>query len=185
MDYNEFRRIVLKLNGRRIHKIKNSYGVYDAYKYYRQNKPKDKKYILSESQYFSIIRNVNKLLSDSLLQNNDIIFPLKMGKLEIRKYQPTLKIINGKLVNSLPIDWDKTLKLWAEDQDSYSKRTLIRIEAKEIFSINYNKKNCRYNNKIFYRFKTNRSLKQRLKDLIKNNKIDAFELWQNNNRVLR
>ena len=108
-----------------------------------------------------------------------------MGILEVRKRPATIKIVNGKLVNNLPIDWDTTLKLWAEDEESYKNRTIIKLEEDEIFIINYSKRTAIYNNKIYYQFNVNRKLKQRLKELIKNNEIDAFELWQNNNRVLK
>lgn len=66
ISYEEFRGLVNKVKGSRHHKIKNSYGVYDGYKFYRKTKPKESKYILTESQYFSIIRKVNKLLADLL-----------------------------------------------------------------------------------------------------------------------
>jgi len=108
-----------------------------------------------------------------------------MGTLEVRKRLGTVKIVDGKLVNNLPVDWDTTLKLWAEDEESYKNKTIIRLEEDEIFIINYNKRKAIYNNKMFYQFNVNRKLKQRLKELIKNNEIDAFELWQNNNRVLK
>ena len=185
MKYEEFRRKILKLCEKRNHKVKNSYGVYDAFKYYRKHKPKDNKYVLTESQYFAIIRNINNILADSLLENNDIKFPLRMGTLEVRKRPGTVKIVDGKLVNNLPVDWDTTLKLWAKDEESYKNKTIIRLEEDEIFIINYNKRKAIYNNKMFYQFNVNRKLKQRLKELIKNNEIDAFELWQNNNRVLK
>lgn len=183
MTYEEFRRNVLKIDGQRNHKVKNSYGVYDAYKYYRKIKPKGKKYILTDSQYFSIIRTTNNLLAEELLSSNDVKFPLRMGKLELRKKEKVLKIVDNKLINTLPIDWDRTLRLWAEDEECYRDKTLIRLEESEVFLINYNKGLCNYNNKIFYQFNVNRTLKQRLKDLIKNNEIDAFKLWQNNNRA--
>lgn len=48
-EYKQFRRERLKLNEPREHKVKGSLGVYDAYKWYRKHKPKDKKYILTES----------------------------------------------------------------------------------------------------------------------------------------
>lgn len=35
---DEFRRSVLKVNQPREHEVRNSYGVYDAYKYIRKNK---------------------------------------------------------------------------------------------------------------------------------------------------
>lgn len=185
MKYEEFRREILGLNRSRKHKVKNSYGVYDGFKYYRKNRPNEKKYVLTESQYFSIIRSVNNLMVDELLQSNDVVFPSRMGKLEVRKKPTTLKIIDGKLINSMPIDWDRTLRLWADDKESYDNRTLIRIEEKEVFLILYNKHTCNYNNKIFYQFDINRQLKQRLKKVIKQNEIDAFELWQNNNKALK
>lgn len=35
---NEFRRQVLKVDEPRVHKVRNSFGTYDAYKYIRKNK---------------------------------------------------------------------------------------------------------------------------------------------------
>ena len=46
----EFKKRVRRVNMPREHKIRNSLGVYNGDKYYRKNKPKDKKYVLSESQ---------------------------------------------------------------------------------------------------------------------------------------
>jgi hypothetical protein len=54
MTLEEFRYNTLKLDKPRVHRIRGSWGIYDGYKYYRKNKPKDPKYVLSESQYFSI-----------------------------------------------------------------------------------------------------------------------------------
>lgn len=183
MTFEKFRREVLGLNRSRNHKVKNSLGVYDAFKYYRKSKPKDSKYILTESQYFSIIRTFNKLMGEELLKGNDVQFPLRMGGLELRKRPTSIKLVDNKIKNTMPIDWNSTLKIWSEDEQSYKKKQLVRFEEKEVFSIHYNKKSCNYNNKTFYQFNVNRDLKQRLKILIKDNKIDAFNLWQTNNRV--
>lgn len=184
MDYNDFRREVLGLNKSRIHKVTNSYGVFDAFKYYRKIRPKDSKYVLTDSQYFSIIRSINKLLAEQLLSGEEVKFPERMGKLELRKFPTTLKIVDGKLINKLPIDWDTTLRLWAEDEEVYEARTLIRFESKETFRIIYNKSKANYPNKSYYEFNANRELKQKLKERIKENKIiDAFDLWPNNSKV--
>jgi hypothetical protein len=74
MKLEEFRKVILKVDKPRKTTINNSYGVYDAYKYYRKNKPKDPKYILSESQYFAIVRQTNLLLAQELLEQKDIVF---------------------------------------------------------------------------------------------------------------
>ena len=44
----EFKKRVRRVSMSREHKIRNSLGVYDGYKYYRKNKHDDKKYVLSE-----------------------------------------------------------------------------------------------------------------------------------------
>lgn len=165
---------IKKVQEKRNHKIKNSYGVYDAYKYYRKNKPKDKKYILTESQYFSIIRTINKQLIDKLLLNSEINFPCRLGSLIIIKNTTKIYKENNKLKNTYPIDWKTTLELWEEDSESYKNRTLVKHLSKEVFKIKYDKSKANYINKSFFDFKPNRDLKLQLKELIKENNINAY-----------
>lgn len=173
---NEFRNNVLKLNQPRVHKINQSLGVYDAYKYIRKNKWFDIGRPLKEHEFYTIIRQVNDLLVNSFLEGNDIALPHRLGTLELRKFNPTLTIKDGKLINTLPIDWDRTLKLWAEDNESFKNKVLIKLEEKEVFRVFYNRKNANYQNKSFMQFKVNRDFKRRLKQKIKNKSIDAFKL---------
>ena len=56
---DNFRREVLKVDKSRVHKVKNSLGTYDAYKWLRKNKWLDVGPI-SEHNYYTIIRTVNK-----------------------------------------------------------------------------------------------------------------------------
>ena len=109
-------KLIKKVSQPRNHKIKNSYGIYDGYKYYRKTKPKDYKYILSESQYFAITRLINSMLRDSLSLGEDINFPCLMGKLEMRKSNKKVTIKDGKVKTNTPVDWNKTLKLWYQDE---------------------------------------------------------------------
>lgn len=170
----EFKKRVKRTSQSKVYKVRNSLGVYDGYKYYRKNKPKEKQFILSESQYFSIIRNVNLLLIDELLHGNDIKLPQSMGTIEVRKYDSSIKLgSDGKVYTNLPIDWDKTLQLWYEDAESYKKRTLIRMEETEIFKIYYNRERATYNNRSYYEFIFNKELKRRLKQKIRKGLIDA------------
>lgn len=171
---DEFRRQVLKVDGPRTHKVNNSYGVYDGYKYLRKNKWLDVGQSVTEHQYYSIIRRMNNLLADSLIQGHDIELPCRMGTIEVRKYDAVISINNGKVKTNLPIDWDRTLKLWSEDEEAYKERTLIKAEEKEIFSIYYNRTKAKYENKSFYEFLPNRQLKLMLKRNIKAGRLDAF-----------
>lgn len=173
---DEFRRQVLKVDGPRVHKVNNSYGVYDAYKFLRKNKWLDVGQSVTEHQYYSIIRKMNNLLADSLIQGHDIELPCRMGTIEVRKYDATISIDNGKIKTNLPVDWDRTLKLWSEDEEAYKERTLIKMEEKEVFKVYYNRIKADYNNKSLYEFIVNRDLKRRLKQKIKSGNFDAFKL---------
>lgn len=174
MNLDEYKNNIKNVSNHRHHKIKQSYGVYDAYKYYRKNKPKESKYILTESQYFSIIRTINNILREELSLGKDIKLPYQMGRLELKKRDTKIYYEKGKLKTTYSIDWNKTLELWYEDQESYQKKILVKLPEKEIFSIKYNKVKAKYNNKNFYQFWPNRQLKLMLKNNIKNNLIDAF-----------
>ncbi len=176
MSYSDFRKSLLKVTEKRNHKIKNSIGVYDAYKHIRKNKwyglPP-----ITENQFYTIIRGINKSLVDNLLEGYSIKLPHRMGKIELRKCSTTIKLTETGVENNLPVNWNRTLKLWYEDEESFNNRTLIKEESKEIFRIIYNKHRACYNNKVFYDFKFNRELKIKLKDKIKNGELDAFKLW--------
>ena len=97
-----------------------------------------------------------------------------MGKIELRKYNARIKFEDGKLKTNLPINWDRTLKLWYDDPESKANKTLVRQEPKQLFTIFYNKKRADYNNKSFYQFTPIREFRKELSTKIKNNEIDAF-----------
>lgn len=172
---DDFRKEVLKVNKPRVHKIKNSLGVYDAYKWLRRNKWLDVGSI-SEHDYYAIIRAVNKSLMAKFLTTGSIKLPERMGEITLRKYPAKITLNNGKIQTNLPIDWDATLHLWSEDKDSYDNRTLIRAEEREIFKVLYDKSKALYNNKSFYNFELNRDIKIALKRRLKKGLLDAFML---------
>ena len=174
MEEQEFLNKVRKVKESRNHKVKNSYGIYDGYKFYRKNKPKDPKYVLTESQYFAITRKVNEFLAEALSKGEDIILPFRLGRIEVRKYESRITWDGKKVKSNLPIDWDRTLKLWYEDEEAYKNKTLIKIEEKEIYKIFYNRNLADYTNKGFYQFNFNRELKKKLKYNIKEGEVDAF-----------
>lgn len=176
----EFRSRILRRSESRTHKVRGSLGIYDGYKFYRKNKPKESQYVLTESQYFAITRKVNDLLAEELIKGEDVKFPHRMGRLEIRKNDREVRIgKNGEIITNLPIDWDQTLKLWYEDEEAYKAKTLIKVDEKEVFRVYYNRGFANYNNKSYYEFQVNRELKKRLKQRIKEGRIDAMYLDKN------
>lgn len=170
----EFKRRVRRITEHHEHKIRNSWGIYDGYKYYRKTKPKGKQYVLTESQYFAITRRINNLMAEEIANGNDFKIPHRMGRIELRKFDSRIRIgEDGQVHDNLPIDWSKTLELWYEDEESYKNKTLVKMEEKEIFTIFYNRSLATYRNQSFYEFKFNRDMKIMLKQKIKEGAVDA------------
>lgn len=178
MDIREFMSSAKKAKGKRVHKVRNSWGVKDAFHYYRKTRPKESEYVLTECEFLSIIRKTNDILRQLIIQGEEIVLPEKMGKLELRKRQTIVEFKEGKLRTNLPVDWDSTLKLWYEDEQSYKDKRLIRQETKEVFKVFYNKYKADYPNKSFYQFHINREIKKGLKHKIKNGEIDSLMLYR-------
>lgn len=175
-SFEEFINTVKKVQCKRRSRITNSYGTYDYYKYYRKNRPKEKKYVLSESQYFAIVRRINEKLGQLLVDEGTISFMFRMGDLEIRKYKIEPMIDkNGKLVYNAPIDWDRTLKLWHEDSESYKNKQLVKLNSGEEFKIWYNRTRAVYENKSFYQFRVNKDIRNKIRIRKKEGRMDAFE----------
>lgn len=173
-NFKEFINNIKKVSTKKKFKISNSYGVFDANKYFMSIKPKEEDYIISRSLYYKIIRRINNLLIEDLLNGEVIKFPYRMGELEIVKTETFVNIKNNKIVTNLPINWNKTLELWYNDKEAKNSKIIIRDENKYIFKINYNKSTATFQNKSFYNFAINRFIKLKLKDKIQNNQLDAF-----------
>lgn len=145
--------------------IRNSWGVYDFYKYYRKTKPKDPKFIISDVQYYAIFRRVNELLVDSLVRTGELEFPYKMGKLIVfKKTLGSWIAPNGNRYTSRKVNWDKTLELWYNDEEAYKNKTLLYFENDERLTIRYNKTKAEFKNKYYYEFKPSRDIDRRVKN---------------------
>ena len=175
MDYKEFSDHVRKRHNKRQAKVRNSFGVYDCYKAIRKHQWYDIGRPLKEKEFYSIIRGVNNLLADEIANGNEITFPSRMGKLELRKIKTGVSIVDGKLKNTYPIDWEETIRLWYEDEEARHNSTLLRQETDYIYHVKYCKGEAIYENKCFYEFTLNRFIKLALRDNIKKGKIDT--LW--------
>lgn len=175
MDYKEFKNATVKASIKKKAKVRNSWGVYDAYKAIRKNKWYDIGRPVKEQEFYNIIRSVNKLQAEEVSNGNEVHFPHGMGTLELRKIERGVSIVDGKLKNTYPIDWEKTLQLWYNDTEARENKTLVRNDTKYLYHIKYNKHDATYENQCFYEFSLNRFIKKALSKNINKGKTDA--LW--------
>ena len=175
MDFREFKLEATRVHSQQQARVRGSWGVYDAYKAIRKHKWFDIGRPVKEHEFYSIIRGVNDLLAEEIALGHEVTFPSRMGKLELRKVENGVSLVDGKLRIGYPIDWQSTLRLWYEDEEARNGKTLVRFEDKLGYHIRYNRYDATYENKGFYQFDLNRDIRKKLKENIKNNKTDT--LW--------
>lgn len=181
MELSEFRKKVLKAEEKKHHfKVTNSNGMKEAWRWIKKNKWLNIGQPITELELGTIVKSINLTLQDQLLDGKDVLFPNRMGRLEIRKFIAKKEIRDGKVITNLPVDWKRTIELWWEDEDCHELKTLVRYEASERFAFYYNKKYAHYTNQSFYRFIPTRHLRKRLKQQIMNGSFDALLLGKDN-----
>lgn len=175
MTLEEYKKKIKKVSNKRNSNIKDSYGIIDGFLYYREKKKAEGKPFIKKHEYFLITRKINNILREKFSNAEiDIILPAKLGTIELRKTPVKKNIVDGKLVTTAMIDWNKTLELWYEDQEAFDNRVLVKTNSNISFKIHYNKDRAEYIGKSYYDFFPNRELKNMLKKNIRDNKIDAY-----------
>lgn len=163
-NYNEFIKKIKKVSEHRTHKIHNSLGVKDAFNHYRKTRPREKKFVVSERDYFKVIRLLNEAVATQISKGFEIKLPYRIGSLLVESFEIAPKLDeNGKLVFRAPIDWDATLKLWYDNPEEKENKTLIKTEKRNISKVVYNKRNVNYNNSSLIMFSPTRDLKLKIK----------------------
>lgn len=187
MEYSEFLKEIKKVNEPREFKITNSIKLRNAYKWYCHNRPQKSKFVLEEGSFYKIIRGINNKLAEALVRGEEVKFPARMGKLEIRRYkiEPYLNK-EGKLIYKAPVNWAATLKFWYESPEARENKIVIKVEKRDNFKIEYNKSKAVFKKKSFFMFQPNRSLRMKVHDAAEEGLLDAFEYntWRNGGRTL-
>lgn len=165
----------------RIHRIKADYGISNYYKFYKQKYDQD----VTSTLFNKILTEYNTGIIDLVIENNLAFYMPFLGlELFIKKDKRKPRIVNGKLINNVPVDWQATNKLWDKDEEAKEKKILVRFTNSHtsgyVFRIYCKKFKARIKNKHLYKFKPSRrfqrTLSARIKDPDKDN-FDAFLLY--------
>lgn len=174
MDYTEFINNVKKVNTTKKHRISNSIGTMQIYEYLRKNKWPTVGHHIDRHNFQKVVRRVNEKIVDALLDGKIIKLPYCMGILEVCKTPRKMSIKNNKLVNNLPVDWNKTLELWYCDDEAYRDKTLVKLDCDWIYRVHYKVKQAHFTNKTFYQFRPMRDFKIRLAERAKIGSLEVF-----------
>jgi len=169
----------------RIHKNKSDYGMPDYYKFYTEVLGGKE---LSKKLFNQIITDYNCGVTELIIEENLTFYIPYLGfEILIKKDKRKPKIVNGKLINNVPIDWKATNALWDKDKEAREKKLLVRYNNSHtsgyVFRIYCKKFKGNIKNKNLFKFKPNRKfqrdLSKRIKDPNKDN-FDAFLLFKRN-----
>lgn len=138
-----------------VHKITGSVGVYDAYRWLRKNKWFGVTKTVTTKEFLAIVRQVNNLLAEDLIEGNKITFAAGVGSLELRERTKTPYVDrNGKVQYNKNVDWGSTFKLWYNDKEAYENKTLLYYDQGFYINIFYNRGN-NYTNHSYVNFAPN------------------------------
>lgn len=126
--------------------------------------------------YSQIIKEVNKILAEKLLEGHTIEFPYQMGKLMLASLPTRVFYKDGELRTNYRTDWKKTLDLWYEDEEMLNTHKPIKKIHQKIYFIKYYRTDAKFPNKRFYKFRTNRGLARELGRMIDAGKVIAEPL---------
>ncbi len=174
--------------GKQEEKIKVHVGMIDFYNHYcfttfREkvgNKTithYDSKYSVDRNMYGQIVDFFHKRISEEIMLDNfEFKLPERLGILSIKKRKPKLKFDEeGKLINTMPIDWKATKDLWEEDAESKELKKLVRHLNEHTNGYVpywcYNSYPGTFKNKSVYKFKSTRTNKRDLNKILKDPNI--------------
>jgi len=171
------------IKNKRTHgKIKKDYGMADYYKYFKKEYPE---LDITNKKFYNVIADFNEKITEMIIEDNlDYQLPHLGASIAVKKTKQIPKIVDGKLVNTSPVDWVTTNKLWNEDEEAKEKKLLVRFTnyhtSKYVFGIYLKKYIYSFKNKKYYKFKATRTfarlLGKRIKDENKE-RYDAFLLY--------
>jgi hypothetical protein len=163
-------------------KIKTHYGMVDYFKFFKN---KYSTINIDRVKYSNIISDFNDELINLIIEDNlEYNIPYLGSTLSIKKEKRTPKIVNGKLYNTVPVDWVATNKLWSDDSEARDKKLLVRYSnihsSKYVFRIYFKKYKQAFFNKRYYFFKPTRTFQRLLGSRIKDDnkeKYNSFLLY--------
>lgn len=162
MEYQEFLNQLQK-RGSKPHKLGHCLGTRDAWKWVRHNHwQKTGGEPVDQLLYSKIINEVNQILVEQMLEGHVFDLPYQMGSFLIASKPARVEEVDGELLTNYRTDWKKTLQYFYEDEEGRNQHKTIKRIQTEIYYIKYSKKGAKYHNRMFYKFRANRSFVKKL-----------------------
>jgi hypothetical protein len=148
---------------------KKFYNTRDSYKLYLKSTDTP----IDISMYLSIVNGFMKFLIKKLFSTGSIMFPERLGSLQIVGRKVKVRIEDGEIKGLAP-DWANTKKLWEENEQAKKDKQLVYHFNEHTNSVRYrffwSKARALVTNKTLYNLRMTRSNKRELSKLIQEGK---------------
>lgn len=175
MEYQEFLNQLQK-RGSKPHKLGHCLGTRDAWKWVRHNKwKKTGGEAVDQLLYSKVINEVNQILVEQMIEGHIFDMPFQMGSFLIASKPARVEMVDGELLTNYRTDWQKTLQYFYEDIEGRNKHKTIKRIQPDIYYIKYSKRGANYHNRVFYRFRANRSFVKKLGAAVERGQVHCFK----------
>jgi hypothetical protein len=155
--------------------INNSKYVYHVYSRIKKIYPD-----ITQAMVVKIIDRYFELAQDDLSFGNTVGLGGLLGDLYVVKTKRKVYVNEeGDLINNLPIDQNRTMKLWREQPELKGKTFIRHINSHSdgfLFKLKYEKFKFQLKNKSVYFFKFSKTLRHKLSENIINKEVQAYEV---------
>ena len=116
---------------------------------------------IKEKEFCSIVNAINEKIANTILCGELVKLPCSMGTIIPMEQKAMYVNKHGKLVINRPTDWKTTIKLWEEDSQAKADNVRIKHDVDKRFKIIYSKKEAKFRNQYYIRFKPIKSLREK------------------------
>lgn len=128
----------------------------------------------SPSDISKIMTLMGEYIFQDIINTGDYKCPFGLGKMMLRKQKCKVQMRDGKIWTNKPVDWKRTLALWAEDPNARELRKRVHFDVKDVFSLRYKKNDAYFKYSYFTNFNFLRRRKLALRDLINQGQVDTY-----------
>lgn len=162
----------------RKHKHKADYGITDYRNFYKDKYDVE----IDAKTYSKILRAFNNSLMDLIINKSmSYTLPYLLFEISVKKVRRKPRIVDGKLINPNPINWKATNELWETNEEARNNKLLIRYNNSHtsgyVYRIYCKKFKSKIKYRSYYKMRTNRKFKNKLKKRILDPDLDNYDAF--------
>lgn len=165
---SEFSDRIRKIKDNRTPSCTGAYKIKEIYSSLKKNKRIDK---INLNTFRSIVRTMGKNIAQLVIDGNVVTLPTRMGKIMILERTRKPRFINGYLFTDQMIDWDKTVKLWEDDDEARTEKILVRYTNDKRYRFVHDVHKAEYKNKYFFKVRFNTQMTRKIYEYAKQNNV--------------